>query len=110
MPCCVIGALFALQLMAVVRWFKRTVLRQEPAEEDENLWIPQRTKLRDKLKCIFSDPKRRRKIIILFCLEVVLVAVVWLLGGFEAIWHSISAFSQNPDASIEHIPECCTER
>ncbi|HHW00883.1 MAG TPA: hypothetical protein GXX36_15210 [Clostridiaceae bacterium] len=110
MPCCVAGALFILNIMAFVRWFKRTILRKEPDEYEENFWTPPRVKLRDKLKSIFSDRKRRKIIIGFLVFEAVLVAVIWLAGGFEYIQHGIEVISADQDVSLEHIGQCCVEK
>lgn len=110
MPCCVIGALFILQIMACVRWFKRVILKKEPDENEENIWIPPKVKMRDKLKSIFSDNKRRKIIIGFLFFEAVLVAAVWLAGGFEGIQRGIEMILADPDVSLEYIGECCSEK
>ena len=89
MPCCVIGALFVLQLMVAVNWFRRVILRKKPHEFDENMWIPPGTKWGDRVKSLFSDRKRKKLIIGFLCIEAVLLLTVWLLGGFEVVVHGI---------------------
>lgn len=110
MPCCVIGTLFILQLMTVVKWFSRVILSKKSQEEDPDRWTPPKGKLQKRLEYILTDTKCRRKLILLFCIEIGLLVVVWKLGGFEFISDGLRMLNGNPEGVMENAQNCHIEK
>ena len=107
LPCCAIGALFIMQVLALYKWFKRVVLRKPPDEDEEEYWRPAKSKTSEKLKLLIKNPKTKRILIITLVFEMILIIIVWSVGGFEVIQKSIETIKANPDASLEYIWDCC---
>lgn len=107
LPCCAIGALFIMQVLALCKWFKRVVLRKPPDEDEDEYWSPSKPKIMDKFKSVIKNPKTRRLLIIIFVFETILITIVWSVGGFEVIQKSIETIKANPNASLEYIWDCC---
>ena len=99
MPCCVIGAMFMLQLLAVVRWFKRVILRKAPTEDEKDLWTRPKEKLRFKVKKTLSDPGRKKVFIMILAAEAILFVAVWMIGGFKIFRHGYEALS----TAVEYV-------
>ena len=57
LPCCAIGALFIMQVLALYKWLKRVVLRIPPDEDDDEYWRPAKTSILDKFKPVMKNPK-----------------------------------------------------
>jgi Na+/melibiose symporter-like transporter len=107
LPCCAIGALFIMQTLAVYKWFKRVVLRKPQDEDEEEYWRPEKPKIMDKFKSVLKNPNTKRFLIFALAFELILVIIVWSVGGFEVIQKSIETVKANPDVSLEYIWDCC---
>jgi hypothetical protein len=106
LPCCMAGAFFIIQFMGIYRWFCRKVLKKDMGNE-EDYWHPTKVKFKDKLKTMLSDPRKRRAFIVMIAFETIVLLVVSYSGGFEVISKSIKLISDNPNASVSYIWECC---
>lgn len=74
LPCCALGALFFIQLMAFTRWFKRVILRKKPEEDEQDYWVPDSKSVKGPFKLLFAD-KRKRTIAFLALAIEVLIAI-----------------------------------
>lgn len=83
-PACVVGILFAAQLFAVARWFRRVVLKK-PLEDDADYWTPGISMLSPKMQAFARDKRRVTATVLVLAAEIALVVVIYHTVGFGYI-------------------------
>lgn len=80
-PACVVGILFAAQLFAVARWFKRVVLKK-PVEDDADYWTPDISMLSPRMQAFARDKRKVIMTVAVLAVEIALVIIIYNTVGF----------------------------
>lgn len=80
-PACVVGILFAAQLFAVARWFRRVVLKK-PLEDDADYWTPGISMLSPRMQTFAKDKRKVAVTVIALAAEIALVIIIYNTVGF----------------------------
>lgn len=80
-PACVVGILFAAQLFAVARWFRRVVLKK-PLEDDADYWTPGISMLSPRMQAFAKDKRKVAVTVIALAAEIALVIIIYNTVGF----------------------------
>lgn len=83
-PACVVGILFAAQLFAVARWFRRVVLKK-PLEDDADYWTPGISMLSPRMQAFAKDKRKVAVTVIALAAEIALVIIIYNTVGFGYI-------------------------
>ncbi len=84
-PCCVLGAIFIAQILALVRWFQIKVLKKEVKPEEE-YWKPE-SMLSPKMQALFHNKKKMTIIGSVIVLEIAAFILLLKFDGFMFIKH-----------------------
>lgn len=84
-PCCVLGAIFIAQILAVIRWFQKKVLKKEVKPEEE-YWKPESI-LTPKMQTLFHNRKKMAVIGAVIVAEVTAFILLLKFDGFMFIRH-----------------------
>ena len=84
-PACVAGAVFLAQIFALWRWFRRVVLKN-PVADDEDYWDPV-CMLSPRMQAIVADKRKLALLFAVIALELVAAVVLLKIGGFRFIKH-----------------------
>lgn len=84
-PCCVLGAIFIAQILGVIRWVKRTILKQEVKPEEE-YWKPE-SMLTPKMQALFHNKKKMAIIGGVIAAEIIAFVLLLKFDGFMFIKH-----------------------
>ena len=84
-PCCVLGVIFIAQILALVRWFQKKILKKDIKPEDE-YWKPESI-LTPKMQALFHNNKKLAIISIVIVLEVAALVLLIKFDGFMFIKH-----------------------